>query len=50
MWFRKKLSMYAKACMKEEGVKASVLLGREYSRWFEVAAGLRQVCLLSPVL
>ena len=33
-----------------EGDKVSVLLGGEFSRWFEVAAGLRQVCPLSPVL
>ena len=35
-----------------EGVEAeaSVLLGGECSRWFEVEAGLRQDCPLSPVL
>ena len=33
-----------------EGVEASVLLGVEYLRWFEVAAGLRQGCPLLPVL
>ena len=33
-----------------EGIEASVLLGGEYSRWFEVEAGLRQGCPLSPVL
>ena len=33
-----------------EGVEVSVLLGGECSRWFEVVAGLRQVCPLSPAL
>ena len=33
-----------------EGVEASVLLGGECSRWFEVEAGLRQGCPLCPVL
>ena len=33
-----------------EGVEVSVLLGGECSRWFEVVAGLRQCCPLSPVL
>ena len=33
-----------------EGVEVSVLLGGQCSRWFEVAAGLRQGCPLIPVL
>ena len=32
------------------GVEVRVLLGGECSRWFEVTAGLRQGCPLSPVL
>ena len=33
-----------------EEVEASVLLVGECSRWFEVAAGMREGCPLSPVL
>ena len=34
-------------CMQKQ---ASVLLGGECSRWFEVEAGLRQGCPWSPIL
>ena len=32
------------------GVKASVVLDEENSRWFDVGNGLRQGCPLSPLL
>ena len=47
MGFWKNLTMYGSLY---EGVEASVLLGGEYSRWFEAEAGLRQGGPLLPVL
>ena len=45
------LEEFVNACKRlYEGVEASMLMGGEYSVWFEVESGLRQGSPLSPVL